>query len=329
MMRNRLVLFGTVGAVGLLGQAVTAGVIPPPANVPGKEYSHHLDEDFAGNLDFLQNIWWDGLGNAADTFDYTGSAQPPWDAPQDPDQVDALANHQDYLFREVVSNQVPMLVSLDQPAPNDIRFHTVVGNTGIWATAPVINAGRPPDQVDALEIWETVPDGSILQVDDNPNTPDDANHFSIIGDALGPGISVFYYDEVNHASFPYIFQPAVVAALGFDPTDPVADQIDIDALMVFDLEGDRQWGPGDTILFSLWPIPGVFDGGEIWVWQNGQPAQFLFHGGRLWDTANPVGTIFGLNTENIDSLEAIVPSPPALLMLLAGGLTIARRRRGA
>ena len=85
--------------------------IPPPSAVPGKEYSNHVDENALGVGDYLQNIHWDGLGGATDTFDYTGSDQPPWNAPQDPDMVDALANHQDYLYQPVISNQVPFLTS--------------------------------------------------------------------------------------------------------------------------------------------------------------------------------------------------------------------------
>ena len=95
------------------------------------------------------------------------------------------------------------------------------------------------------------------------------------------------------------------------------DDIDAVVVRVEDIEGDMTWGAGDTIMFSLWPA-GTFDGGEIWVWRNGSAPQFLAHGGRVWDTPNPVGSIFGVNTENINALEAIpVPEPLTISLLIA------------
>jgi hypothetical protein len=66
---------------------------------------------------------------------------------------------------------------------------------------------------------------------------------------------------------------------------------------------------------------GDIDGGEIWSWQFGQPlAQFLNHGGHLWDTAFNVRQATGAVNENIDALEAVaVPEPSTFLSLLTLG----------
>ena len=80
-----------------------------------------MDETAGGLADFLQNIAWTGLGGASDTFDYSGSARPPDNAPIDPDQVDALANNNDFLFDPVRMSLVPFVVSFG--GIGDIYFH--------------------------------------------------------------------------------------------------------------------------------------------------------------------------------------------------------------
>ncbi len=304
--RRTFMLAAAVAAVvwSTLG-AMAVAQVSQPASVGGKEYSNHQDEDALGAGDFLQNILWDGVGGANDAFDYSGSGPPP----ADPDQVDALANVNDFLFHQVRQGQVPFVASFG--GIDDIYYHDTLGATGLWADGPTqINSGAPPDDVDALEIW-----GNI-----------DANRYSYIGDPIIPGfpapagtpaISVFWYDPGPHVSGIYIKHSELLGGLGISPTDPIADNIDIDALMTFDIEGDMSWDPGDWIIFSVWPNA-VHDGGEVWVWQNGLPAQFLFHGGRLWDTLNPVATIFGVNSENINAFEAVltIPEPSSLMLAL-------------
>lgn len=97
---------GTVHAtkpyVGLTG-GVPGGLGPllaSPSVVPGKEYSHDFDEETlapGGIPDPEQVIAWDGSGGTADGVDYS-LTRPSYPAD---DQVDAIANHGDHLFRQV------------------------------------------------------------------------------------------------------------------------------------------------------------------------------------------------------------------------------------
>ena len=325
-----------VAAAGLITAHATTQVTPPAA-VQGKEYSNNVDETALGVADFLQNIQWDNPAVPLDTFDYSGSGPPP----EDPDQVDALANHQDHLFGAVAAGAVPFVVSFESnPAAgfsgDDIYFHDTAGATGLWAIGPIdINMPSPPDDTDAVELWGLPVVGQ--QHDPMSMSSDDANNYSYIGDCIMPGppappgtpkIIVFFFDPVLFISSIYIthdeLRNALVAALpNIDPNL----QVDLDALMVFDVAGNGIWEDGDSIIFSLRPTsdsillcagPPVppfpsaqnpFDGGEIWTWTRGNPPQFLVHGGTVWDTANPVGNIFGVPTENIDAFEAVEEQP--------------------
>lgn len=304
-------LFGLVVALACLAFSLPALALPSAPSVPGKEYSDHVDVDQFQVNDPLQNLEWDGLGNNFDAFDYSLSGPPP----ADPDQVDALANSLDFLFNEVQANLATMIVSLDNE--NFIRNHNTDGSIGIWASAADVRSPSPPAEVDAVEVWGTI----------------DADHYSYIGDAVFPGppappgtprISIFYFNGVS--STPYILhdqvRDALNASFGFGVED-----IDVDALMVQDLTQVGLWEPSDTIIFSLRPIPLTLDGGELFVWQNGGAVTYLNHGGRIWDTVNPVSTIFGSFTDNIDAFEAI-PEPGSLLLLApAIGILLGRRLR--
>ena len=322
---HRIRFFGCLAVVcSYLISSAADAQLPAPASVPGKEYSDNVDVDQFQVNDPLQNLSWDGLGGNTDAFDYSGSGPPP----EDPDQVDALANEQDYLFFPLLNNRAAMIVSLGQE--NFLRNHNPNGTVGIWAT-PLDVRNPPAAEVDAVELWG------------DPNSPQhdgaggvDANHYSYIGDFIPPvppgggfpPVSIFYYDPANHRSTPYIFHDPLRDALNqsfnFD-----LSQIDVDALMVWDIAGNTVWDMGDWIIFSLRPT-GALDGGELFVWQNGLPMVYLQHGGRTWDTLNPVALIFNANTENIDGLEAVtyIPEPATLPLLLVAlaSLRVARNR---
>jgi len=286
-----------------------ANVLPPPTAVCGKEYSDRVDTDALGLIDPLQNVWFKGNGAAANTWDYSGSG------PHDLAEVDALANRRDALYWPLVQDMVPMLVS--HAGYNDIRYQMAKADiNGVWCTAQQINQAAPPKDVDALEVWQP------LGEEDSP-LADDADMFSLLGDP--GGVAVFQYNVAANVSVAYITTAALQAAIG------TQELIDLDALMVWDTNGDDQFGPGDSITFSIVETlskGGVFDGGEIWVWNFGNPAIFLVHGGEVWNTAHTVALDWGVTTEDIDALEA-VPEPATLSLLALGGLALIRRRRAA
>ena len=314
-----------------IAQAVS---IPPvgPGSVPGKEYSDNVDKDAAGVADPHQNLWWDGVGGVANTFDYTGAAGYPSGS-----QVDALANRGDALFHEVISDQVTMVTSftswshIEYTAPvAHAPVHATPPKVGTWARDGQINGHNGnlplPDDVDGLEIWGPPGPGG-----------DDADRFSLINDPLvgAARVSVWAYNSGAHIATPYI--TALQIATAIDRED-LATVIDLDAMMTWDEQGDDYFGPGDSIMFSIAPLAG-FDGGEIWVWNFGAPANFLVHGGEVWNTAHVVGGLTGhfsnyndcfgnpMNVnENINALEAL-PEPATVCLLGLGGLLLRRRKR--
>ena len=289
-----------------------------PTLVAGKEYSENADQDDFANNDFLQNLRWSGFGTTFDAFDYSNSGSPP----EDPDNVDALANGQDYLFNEVKTNQVPFLVSFS--SLSDVHFHMNNGTTGIWATRPQVRlTPRLSDDLDALEIWgdaNTPQDGTALIFGD------DANYFSIKGDfilpnGIPPAISVYKYDPATDSSSLAFTHDEIRDSVANLLSIPNDFQIDVDAMMI----------NGEDIMFSLIPNSTVgLDGGELFTWRRGNvSAQYLIHGGRVWNTQNPVGTIFGVNTENIDAFEGItaVPEPSGIGLLMLALLFACRHRK--
>lgn len=294
-------------------------VLPDPDRVPGKEYSNHLDRaGFPTHApDPEQVIAWDGKGGTKDTFDYTGARIVPGTIDErDIDrEVDALANLQDALFDAVIHDQSFLLFSTDLDP--QIYYETPgVRVGGVWATPPQIDQVHPND-VDGLEIWGI-------------EGEDDANRYSLEYDPLvgtAGRVAVWDYDSNAHASTPYITAAQIANAIGHATYE---DAIDLDAMMIFDLEGDDYFAPGDKIMFSIDPIGG-FDGGEIWVWDGINPASFLWHGGHLWDTAFDVQGTFGTESENINALEAAsTPEPGSILLFglgLAGLAGYALRRR--
>ncbi len=336
-----LILAGfTVPAIASLAPGV-----PAPSQVWGKEYSNHIDEDAAGNLDPMQNIAWDGTGNAWDTFDY--STAFPW---VQGTNVDALAYVKDKFFDEVVNDQVAMLAAIDQPTnpvpDNENIYYQTAGAgavSGIWATG-VIGSGpytsdintaavnahaqsvRPWINPDGLEVWgpEVAPPENGGQ-----GTGDDAYLFSTNADWTY-NAAVFTYLPGGGAGgqdtvVTYITAQQIQNAI------ETPEEVDLDAMMVYDIEGDGAFGAGDSIMFSVHETAsagGAFDGGEIWVWNFGSAAQFLVHGGVVWDTPHQVDITLGLQQgiEDIGGLEA-VPEPATLGLFALGTLALLRRKK--
>ncbi len=352
------VLAGPFVPQGPFVQPAPGPHIPWPKNVPGKEYSDRFDKDTQEPpvLDPEQNIYWDGNGGRQDTFDYSGSRAGDTDPAR---EVDALANHQDALFWDVIANQAALLFSTGSTTlllPGDSRaavynaspdynqlgiheksvlFESIRGGIDFWAKPPEIDQAGVND-LDGLEVWSSVSPTSSQYPSPADPTPDDADMYSLLGDPLINGIrtSVWYYNPITQISNSYITAAQIAAAINRPDIANLANIIDLDGLMVWDGGNIGQWDNSDAILFSVMPIDanldgiitpningGDIDGGEIWSWQFGQPlAQFLNHGGHLWDTAFNVKLATGAVNENIDALEAVaVPEPSTFLSLLTLG----------
>jgi hypothetical protein len=275
-------------------QASTFGSrVPLVTSVPGKEYSARPDIDALGTLDPEQTLRWDGFGNVGDGFDYGGNGE-----------VDAMANNVDALFDEVTTNQAALLFST--VGDGRIFYEDIFGQWGIWATPQQINAANPPSDVDGLEVWGPI--GVPV-----PDIIPDANRYSLADDVTVGG-SVFAEGGG------VIYTPAQIAAAIGRPD--LAGVIDLDGLMVKE----------DTrLMFSIAAVD-VFDGGEIWVWDGVSPANFLNHGGNLWNTAFDVQGTFGTASEDVNGLEAIAVVPEPLTLLgasaaIAFGAGFKRRKK--
>lgn len=340
------------------------GVIAPPA-VGGKEYSHDSDTEDTGALDPQQVMAWDGSGGVVDVKDYTGT-RPSWTPEND---IDALANSGDYAYTELKDDRAHLIFSFDDtyhtitaaggavvstlPSAGPIAlpigmvggagelsyeeatFYGAAPSTvGTWAKQAEINGMPLPDDVDSVEVW-------------GPEPPLwDADKYSLDADVFS-GTSIW-----NASGSSYLTHAAIVgtviALLG---DDIERDLINLDALMVHDVYGDRgRWddgpdGPGDEIIFSIRQIPSATHAGgyyatgsELFVMNASAPPEFLKHGGHVWDKAYAL-TAFNIGGDNeraildVNAIEAVgefsIPEPTSMMLLAlgAGVLVMGRRMR--
>lgn len=259
---------------GLLAAIPVRAQVRTVNEVPGKEYSDSLDIDENGVLSPEQTLLWDGTGNVKNGFNYGGS-----------EQVNAMANIGDAHFFDVILNKADLLFSTSGDVPAPIMFESTGGGGGIWATQPQINKNGV-QELDGLEVW-------------GPDEVPDANRYSLVGDKVldATGRRIAVHNDVS-LGVPFrdsaFYVDELAAAIGLPQN--LWNQFDLDGLMTHE----------NDILFSIAPIDGVFDGGEIWTWKKGDvAANFLNHGGHLWDTAFDVKATFGTASENVDALEAV------------------------
>ncbi len=284
------------------GPFVTAApgpFLPGPTAVPGKELSTLPDRNATpAHANYaMQVIRWDGVGGTYDGFDFDASDEP------EGRNVDALAADSDLLFYDVIANQSHLLFTTE--GETRILAELTSGAWTVWATQPQIDHAGVGDGIDALEVW-----GS------EPANPGDAQCFSL---QVLPGVAetaaVYHYFSGNVTTL--VTTSQIASAIG---RPDLAQLIDLDGLMI-DAPLALQ-NTFEAILFSIRPID-VFDGGEIWVW-DGDPthaANFLSHGGHVWNTAFDVMGTFNTASENVIALEAVssteIPEPAACAMALA------------
>jgi len=291
------------------------------SDVTCKEYSDTSDINAFGGADALQTLLWEGDGTVVDGYDYSNGSFDNY-------QVDALASRSDEYYAGVTHYQThpadnsPPSATVDQ----DSLLLSFTGIGDIYGTAGLVH-GSPSIIKTAALVNLTPPGGGAIDVDGlelgNQNGLPDADMFSTSGDILG--VSVWAYDDGTGISSPYLTQLEIATAIG---APGLAGSIDLDAMMGHN-PGGNGWSAGDSIMFSIAPI-GSFDGGEIWVWNFGTDASFLYHSGELWDTAHDVKLHFDIDNENINALEAglIIPIPePATICLFTLGTVILRKKR--
>ena len=354
--------------------------LPNPADVPGKVYSNDVDKDASGNPDPGKVVGWKGDGKTVwDTIDYhfdsggtsSGSGGLGF-------ETDALANIRGKYFFDLDGTRPAVQNPQDQLWYHDtvslvVSLHKDPNCTDTSGYQNNIYASRSSFRGGAAEKWAdwstniNATPGALTDLDGlefygPDNQTSDANMYSRQGDPDTDGsgrVSAFRFHPnlvdpktgLPGLSVPYLrTQVLLDAVIKDDGTHPVwgttpgafnPDNFDVDAMMIWDAANDDVFGPDDEILFSVRPIDGLFDGGEIWLYKYGDTsAKFLTQGldehgnPRVWNTANDVSEFFfgdDLHGENIDAIEALAPEPSSLILLLVGGLTgtafVVRRRR--
>ena len=249
-------------------------------------YSNDLDEidDGAGGHN--------GLSPGAVLFttspDVPGVPNPVLSRFLGPGQIDldALANEYDLMQSGVILNADDLLISfVGDPVGDAVHYETPTGVVGVAYTQVDFCNPNPAgnlDDVDGLDMWQG------------------PWNYSEVGD---PGGTSVWNGSMGG---PFITHAEIVLAvqnLGYTGPDSI---VDVDGLMVGDWNGTGYWDQDDVVLFSIRDTrpAGNFDGGELIVMNPTALASFLNHGGHVWDTAFPVAATFGVNTEDIDAIEA-------------------------
>ncbi len=313
---NEFILYSDGGPAAFM--ADEAGVVAiqhaDPDRVP-VEYSNWQDERSIpgggahGAPDPGQVLYTQPIDTAADSWpiDVIDHAPGIEDGNEPDEQIDALASGQDFGFDPLVDDQLPLLVSLGL----DLGTAPPADPVAVWREEPgsgltdveyfqtdLDATDADPDRrsmedLDALDLW-------------GPLYPDaDARFYSLWRDF---DFSVLV--DVGGTRMGYVPTTTVHAALlalGFNGS---VDEVDVDALMVKDTGPALDaWDIGDELLISIRRAAN-FDGGEIvHIFHNPvgavlRPPRFLRHGGHVWDTAFSVAGAFGVDSENVDALEA-------------------------
>ncbi len=123
------------------GPPITGPDVQRPTEVYGKEFSHHFDRSATGAADTEQVINWDGMGGTMEGVDYS-FMRPEWDMEQ---EIDAIANHRDALFRELLRDDAHLIWSHD----DEISVYPM-GAGG--PTVPLVLPGGGPIKSTSLAI---------------------------------------------------------------------------------------------------------------------------------------------------------------------------------
>ncbi|QDU57040.1 hypothetical protein [Aeoliella mucimassa] len=270
--------------VPVFGPPLTGPGVIPAIEVYGKEFSHDLDYSAMGGADPQQVINWDGHGGTMDGIDYSNT-RPNWELDQ---QVDAIANQRDALFRQLIRDDAHLVYSHDDEvtvypggpmtpykpivlAPTDpvvlasgqkiggpaelsvelSGVHTGANIHDYWVPAPGIDRSVELRDVDGVELWGPEP---TKEGQEEGVFVGDADKYSLELD-FESGASIW-----NASGTPYLSHSMIVSAveslLGPIPGHALLphqnqesrNAIDIDALMVYDTAGDVN-------IFNDEPVP--------------------------------------------------------------------------